>query len=54
MKKKEKIGKLKKKLKKKTKIKAKASTKKKKKQKRGKESLWITVVIHSEMCVGEQ
>ena len=25
-----------------------------KKKKSGKESLWITVVIHSEMCVGEQ
>ena len=24
------------------------------KKKNGKESLWITVVIHSEMCVGEQ
>jgi len=37
MKKKEKIGKL-----------------KKKRKKKGEESLWITVVIHSEMCVGEQ
>ena len=27
---------------------------KKKEKKSGKESLWITVVIHSEMCVGEQ
>jgi len=25
-----------------------------KKKKWGEESLWITVVIHSEMCVGEQ
>jgi len=25
-----------------------------KKKKPGEESLWITVVIHSEMCVGEQ
>jgi hypothetical protein len=25
-----------------------------KKKKEGEESLWITVVIHSEMCVGEQ
>jgi hypothetical protein len=41
MKKKEKIGKLKKKL-------------KKKRKKERKESLWITVVIHSEMCGGEQ
>jgi hypothetical protein len=24
------------------------------KKKSGEESLWITVVIHSEMCVGEQ
>jgi len=28
--------------------------KKKTKKKSGEESLWITVVIHSEMCVGEQ
>jgi hypothetical protein len=27
---------------------------KKRKKKSGEESLWITVVIHSEMCVGEQ
>ena len=27
---------------------------KKTKKKSGEESLWITVVIHSEMCVGEQ
>jgi len=27
---------------------------KKNKKKSGEESLWITVVIHSEMCVGEQ
>jgi hypothetical protein len=38
-------------LKKKTKKKEKL---KKKKKKSGKEALWITVVIHSEMCVGEQ
>jgi hypothetical protein len=25
-----------------------------KKKRSGEESLWITVVIHSEMCVGEQ
>jgi len=51
MKKKRKIGKLKKKLilKKKTKKKGKVSKKKK-----GEESLWITVVIHSVLCVGEQ
>jgi len=35
MKKKEKLGKL-------------------KKKRSGEESLWITIVIHSEMCVGEQ
>jgi len=23
-------------------------------KKKGEESMWITVVIHSEMCVGEQ
>jgi len=28
--------------------------KKKKKKRSGEESLWITVVIHSEMCVGKQ
>jgi len=28
--------------------------KRKEKKKSRKESLWITVVIHSEMCVGEQ
>ena len=49
MKKKEKIGKLKKKKKKRKKKKGKSQQKKK-----GEESLWITVVIHSEMCVGEQ
>jgi len=27
---------------------------KKKRKKKGEESLWITVVIHSEMCMGEQ
>jgi hypothetical protein len=27
---------------------------KKKQKKSGEESMWITVVIHSEMCVGEQ
>jgi len=48
------IGKLKKKLKKKTKKKRGKVSKKKKKTKPGEESLWITVVIHSEMCVGEQ
>jgi hypothetical protein len=42
--KKEKLGKLKKKTKKKGKS---------KKKKNGEESLWITVVIHSEMCVGK-
>ena len=48
-----KLGKLKKKsnFEKKTKKKGKV---KKKKKKSGEESLWITVVIHSEMCVGEQ
>jgi hypothetical protein len=45
-KKKEKIGKLKKKLKKKEK-----KWKKKLAKKKGEESLWITV-IHNEMCVG--
>jgi hypothetical protein len=44
--KKEKLGKLKKKRKKKGKV--------KKKIKNREESLWITVVIHSEMCVGKQ
>jgi len=46
-----KLGKLKKKsnFEKKTKKKGKV-----KKKKNGEESLWITVVIHSEMCVGEQ
>jgi hypothetical protein len=48
---KKKIGKLKKKLKKKGKKKEKREKLAKKK---GEESLWITVVIHSEMCVGEQ
>jgi hypothetical protein len=43
--KKEKLGKLKKKRKKKGKV--------KKKIKNREESLWITVVIHSEMCVGK-
>jgi len=47
MKKKEKLGKLKKKVILKKKL-------KKKWKKSGEESLWITVVIHSEMCVGEQ
>jgi hypothetical protein len=28
--------------------------KSKKKKKEGEESLWITVVIHSEICVGEK
>jgi hypothetical protein len=28
--------------------------KKTKKKKEGEESLWITVVIHSDLCVGEQ
>jgi hypothetical protein len=46
MKKKEKLGKLKKK------IILKKKTKKKRKKKGEEESLWITVVIHSEMCVG--
>ena len=47
-----KLGKLKKKsnFEKKTKKKGKV----KKKKKNGEESIWITVVIHSEMCVGEQ
>ena len=47
-----KLGKLKKKsnFEKKTKKKGKV----KKKKKSGEESLWITVVIHREMCVGEQ
>ena len=53
-KKKKKIGKLKKNLKKKTKKKEGKLAKKEKKKKTGEESLWITVVIHSEMCVGEQ
>jgi hypothetical protein len=28
--------------------------KKKNEKKKGEESLWITVVIHSDLCVGEQ
>jgi hypothetical protein len=47
MKKKEKLGKLKKKV-----ILKKIENKNEKKS--GEESLWITVVIHSEMCVGEE
>jgi hypothetical protein len=46
--KKRKIRKVEKKLKKKRKKKE-----KKKKRKKRKESQWITVVIHSEMCVGD-
>jgi hypothetical protein len=46
---KEKLGKFKKKIERKTKKKRKS-----KKKKEGEESLWITVVIYSEMCVEEQ
>jgi len=41
-------------LKKKTKKKEGKLAKIEKKKKTGEESLWISVVIHSEMCVGEQ
>jgi hypothetical protein len=35
-------------------LKKKFEKKKEKKKKKGEESLWITVVIHSVLCVGEQ
>jgi len=47
--KKEKLGKLKKKV-----ILKNFFEKKRKKKRSGEESLWINVVIHNEMCVGEQ
>jgi len=40
--------------KKKKKFEKKRKKKVDKKKKEGEESLWITVVIHSDLCVGEQ
>jgi hypothetical protein len=45
---------LKKKFEKKNEKKRGKVSKKRKEKKTGEESLWITVLIHSEMCVGEQ